>query len=123
MPAIALIEALATLLWSYTALTGTVWALHLRALPKGAHIAAGVELLTHLVPAMIVLVAVVLIGALIGLPSVVAFIAILFPAGCAYGTHMALVEVRDAPSSRRDLPRLALTVFVAAAIITYRQLI
>lgn len=121
MTAIAIIEALATLLWVYTALTGIAWALHARSLPQGAHVPAFAELLGHLVPAMIVLVVVVLLGALIGLPSVVAFIAVLFPAGTAYGTHMALTDVRDASPSRRDLPRIAATGLIAIALIFYRQ--
>lgn len=122
MTAIVLIEALATLLWSYTALTFLAWLAHVFRLPPGAHVAAGAELATHLVPAMIALVAVVLVGALIGLPSVVAFIAILFPAGTAYGTHMALTEIRDAPTSRRDLPRFAFTLLLTGALIVTRQL-
>ncbi|QXT38820.1 hypothetical protein [Gymnodinialimonas ceratoperidinii] len=122
MTPIALIEALATLLWSYAALTALVWALHLRREDQGAHVPAMTELLSHLVPAMIILVVVVLVGALIGLPSVVAFIALLFPAGLAYGFHMALTDLRDTPTGRQDLPRLALSLGLAAVVITFRQL-
>lgn len=122
MTPIPIIEALATALWTYTALTGAAWLNHTRRLTKGAHIAALAELLTHLVPAMIALVLTVLIGALIGLPSVVALIALLFPAGTAYGTHMALSEARDTPTNTQDLPRLAASLILATAIITYRQL-
>lgn len=123
MTPIALIEAAATLLWVYTGLTAFAWANHTRRLTKGAHVPAVTELLSHLVPAMIALVVTVLFGALIGLPSVVAFIALLFPAGTAYGTHMALTEARDSPISRQDLPRIATTVALTLAIITYRQFI
>lgn len=122
MTPIALIEACATVLWTYTALTFAAWLAQVVRLPQGAHVAAVTELITHLVPAMIALVVVVLLGALIGLPSVVAFIAILFPAGTAYGTHTALVELRDAPTSRRDGPRLALTVMIASVLIAMRHL-
>lgn len=121
MTPIALIEAIATLLWVYSALTFVAWVLRVRALPKGAHVATAAELAFHVLPAMIGLVAVVLIGALIGLPSVVAFIAILFPAGTAYGTHMALTELRDAPTGRKDLPRVAAAFAIAAALIVLRS--
>lgn len=121
MTAIALIEAIATLLWSYTALTLLAWITHTARLDRSHHVAALTDLITHLVPAMIGLVALVLIGAFIGLPSVVAFIAILFPAGTAYATHMALTEARDAPLNRADLPRLAATLAFAMALIAYRQ--
>ncbi|GAB5446637.1 hypothetical protein [Gymnodinialimonas sp.] len=122
MTPIALIEAAATLLWTYTALTFGTWLTHLRRLPQGAHIAAVTELLSHLVPAMILLVLLVLFGALIGLPSVVAFIAILFPAGTAYGTHTALIELRDTPQGRQDLPRFIATLLIGTSLIAYRHL-
>lgn len=121
MTPIAIIEATATLLWVYTALTFATWLAHLWRLDKGAHVAAATELLSHLVPAMIGLVLLVLFGAFIGLPSVVAFIALLFPAGTAYGTHMALIEARDAPTDRRDLPRIAATLLISMAFIAARQ--
>lgn len=120
MTPIAVIEALATLLWVYSGLTFVAWVLHVRALPTGAHVAAAAELAAHFLPAMIGLVAIVMIGALIGLPSVVAFIAVLFPAGTAYGTHMALTELRDAPTGRGDLPRLAATLAITVPLILLR---
>lgn len=123
MSALALIEALATLLWVYTALTFAAWLTHLFRQEAGAHVAAVTELLSHLVPAMIGLVTLVLIGAFVGLPSVVAFIALLFPAGTAYGSHMALLDLRDAPADARDLPRLIATVILATALIVYRQIL
>lgn len=122
MTPIAVIEAGATLLWSYSALTFAAWLIHLIRLPQGDHVATVTELLFHLVPAMIALVVVVLFGALIGLPSVVAFIAILFPAGLAYGTHMALCDIRDVPTGRGDLPRLAFALLLAGVVILYRFL-
>lgn len=121
MTPIALIEAAATLLWTYTALTFGAWTLQVARRGQTSHVAAVAELLSHLVPAMIGLVILVLVGAFIGLPSVVAFIALLFPAGTAYGTHMALTELRDAPLGRADAPRIALTLVIAAAIIGVRQ--
>lgn len=118
MTALSLIEAAATLLWTYAALTSLAWANALRTLEKSAHIPAVTELLSHLVPAMLALVLTVLFGAFIGLPSVVALIALLFPAGLSYGTHMALSELSDT----RLGPRLAATLALSLAIITYRQI-
>ena len=117
---ITLIEMLATALWVYAALTLAAWLNHTRRLDRGAHVPALMELLGHLVPAMIALVVTVLFGALIGLPSVVALIALLFPAGVAFGSHMALVEAREVTSSRS---RVLATLAIAAALIVYRQLL
>lgn len=119
MTPIALIEAAATLLWTYAALTFAAWVNHARCLERSAHIPALIELLTHLVPAMIALVVTVLIGALIGLPSVVAFIALLFPAGLAYGTHTALTETQ----ATRLAPRLIATALIATVLIAGRQIL
>ncbi|WP_044006561.1 hypothetical protein [Jannaschia sp. CCS1] len=121
MTPIAIIEAGATLLWTYAALTFLAWARLMFRQDKGRHVAAVVELLFHLVPAMIALVLLVLVGAFIGMPSVVAFIALMFPAGLAYGTHMALTEARD--NAGPDRPRIGLTILLASAIILYRQLL
>lgn len=120
MVLLQIIEAAATVLWTYTALTLTAWIMHTRRLDQGAHVPAFVELLGHLVPAMIALVVTVLFGALVGLPSVVALIALLFPAGMAYGTHMALSEASD---HTRPRLRIAATLALSAAIIVYRQVL
>jgi hypothetical protein len=122
MTPIALIEAAATLLWVYAGLAFAHWAWRSARLDRRDHIPAVTELLGHLVPAMILLVLTVLAGALIGLPSVVALIALLFPAGLAYGTHMALHEAEPAPPKRHTQIRIALTLILAALIIFQRQI-
>lgn len=121
MTPLAIIEALATVLWTYAALTFAAWALHVVRQDKGAHVAAVADLLGHLVPAMIGLVLTVLVGAFIGLPSVVALIALLFPAGLAYGVHTALSEARD--SMGHITTRVAAAIGLATIIIAYRQVL
>ncbi|MEX3015821.1 hypothetical protein [Gymnodinialimonas hymeniacidonis] len=121
MSPIALIEATATALWVYAALTFAHWALRAARLDRRQHIAAATDLLGHLVPAMILLVLTVLAGALIGLPSVVAFIALLFPAGLAYGAHMALHDMEPPPSRPHLISRLFMTIVLAVLIIFTRQ--
>ncbi|MEJ6388172.1 hypothetical protein [Gymnodinialimonas ulvae] len=122
MTPIALIEAAATALWVYAVLTFAHWVVLSARLDRRQHIPALAELLGHLVPAMILLVLTVLAGALIGLPSVVALIALLFPAGLAFGTHMALSEADPPPPVGHTHARLALTLLLAAAIIYRRQI-
>ncbi len=120
---IALIEALATALWVYAALAFAHWLIRTARLDRRQHIPALTDLLGHLVPAMILLVLTVLIGALVGLPSVVAFIALLFPAGLAYGTHMALHELDPPPTPPQTIARTAAALLLAALIIAQRQIL
>lgn len=120
---IALIEAAATLLWCYAALSLVQWLIQVTRLDRRHHVPAAADLLSHLVPAMILLVLTVLAGALIGLPSVVAFIAILFPAGLAYGLHMALEDMEPPPTRAQVMARLAFAIVLAGAIVLYRQVL
>ena len=121
MTPIALIEAAATALWCYAGLTLAHWIYRVARMESRHHIPALADLLSHFVPAMILLVLTVLAGALIGLPSVVAFIAMLFPAGLAYGSHMALSDIEPPPSSVQTLTRFACALLCAALFITLRQ--
>ncbi|WP_224814432.1 hypothetical protein [Hasllibacter sp. MH4015] len=118
---IAMIEALATLLWVFACLSGVAWLRRLWQLEPNRHVAAVTELLGNLVPVMILLVVIVLIGALVGLPSVVALIAVIFPAGLAYGIQATLSDLNDT----RAFPilRVALTLLIGAAVILLRQVL
>ncbi len=121
MTPIAVIEAAATFLWTYAALAGASWLNAARQLETRGHIPALAELLGNLVPAMILLVIVVLVGALVGLPSVVVLIALLFPAGLAYGLHMSLRDLIDHPPPNATLIRIGLSLIIGAGVILLRQ--
>ncbi len=116
MTPIAAIEAVATLLWCYAALAALAWFRHARRLEQSFHIAAFAELMGNLVPAMVLLVIVILFGALVGLPSVVVFIAFLFPAGLSWGLHVTL---SDLPEGNAWRPRVAIALVLAIALTTY----
>ena len=78
------------------------------------------DLLSHLVPAMILLVVIVLFGALFGLVSIVVLIAIVFPGGLAFGAHMALAEVTDRHQLRDHTPRIGAAIILGLALSLYR---
>jgi hypothetical protein len=121
MTPLAVLEAVATVLWVYAGLALIEWFLRVAKMGKRHHIPSVVDLLGNLVPAMIALVVVVMAGALIGLPSVVAIIAVLFPAGLAFGAHMALNDIRDTADPRVETGRLLLTLGLAGGVIYVRQ--
>ncbi len=122
MTPLAVIEAIATLLWVYAGLTFIAWARHLIRSEKRFHIPHVADLLGNLVPAMIALVVVVMAGAMIGLPSVVVIIAVLFPAGLAFGLHMSLNDIREDASYRAELIRIILALLIGAGVIYVRQI-
>lgn len=122
MTPLAVMEAIATVLWVYAGLALLEWGARVSRLDQRQHIPSVTDLLGNLVPAMIALVVVVMAGAVIGLPSVVVIIAVLFPAGLAFGAHMALNDIREEADMRVELTRLGLTVFLAAGAIYVRQI-
>lgn len=121
MSILFLVEAMATLLWVFAGLSVLAWANHLRRSPQGAHIAHVTDMIANLVPVMIVLLLVVIAGAMIGLPSIVVLIAVLFPGGLAIAFHMSLRAIRDAPAPRADLLRLLGALVLAIALVLWRQ--
>ena len=121
MTPIAVIEAVATLLWVYAGITGLVWFWHLLRSEHRMRVPHSIDLIANLVPAMIVLLIVVLAGAMIGLPSVVVVIAVLFPAGLALGLHMALNDIRDGTGWPRELGRIGVAIAIGAGVIWWRQ--
>ena len=120
MTPIAIIEAIATVLWVYAGVGLVEWIRHVARSERRQHIPHMAELLGNLVPAMIALVVVVMAGALIGLPSVVVIIAILFPAGVAFGLHQSLNDLRET-SWRYEGIKLAVILLIAAFVIWRRQ--
>lgn len=120
MTAIAWIEAVATLFWTYAALAGIEWFARLSRREAREHVPLVFELIGHLVPAMITLLVVVLAGAFFGFPTVVVIIAVLFPAGLAVGVHMGLNDLRDA-TWRGEAIRLGLVALIGGAAIWMRQ--
>jgi hypothetical protein len=121
MTPLAVIEAVATLLWSYAGVSFLAWAGHLRRAEQRARVTHVFDMIANLVPAMIALLLVVLAGAMIGLPSVVVIIAVLFPAGLAFGLHMSLNEIREETTLPRELARIGLALAIGAAVIWVRQ--
>ncbi|MDG4650018.1 hypothetical protein P6F26_16345 [Roseibacterium sp. SDUM158017] len=117
---IALVEAVATLLWTYAGLAAIEWIARASRLDRGRHVPVFVELAGHLVPAMITLLVVVLLGAFLGFPTVVVVIAILFPAGLAVGVHMGLNDLREA-TWPGEAVRFALTAAIGGGIVWMRQ--
>jgi hypothetical protein len=120
MTPIAVVGAVTTLFWTYAGLGAIEWAARISRLEKTRRLPLVFELIGHLVPAMVTLLVVVLVGAFFGFPTVVVVIAILFPAGLAFGVHMGLNDLRKA-TWRGEGARLLLTFLIGLAAIWWRQ--
>ncbi len=120
MTPIAIIEAVATFLWTMAIVGIAEWMWTVARMDRRQHIPHTAELLGNLVPAMVALVVVVMVGAFVGLPSVVVIIAMLFPAGLAFGVQMSLNDLRGTVWPR-EIVRLALVLVIAAGVVIYRQ--
>ena len=121
MSPLALIEAVATLLWCYAVITVLAWAGHLQRSDRHRRAAHGVDLIANLVPATIAVLLVAIAGALLDLPSVAIVIAVLLPAGLAFGLHMSLNDIRDDAALPREVARIALAFVIGLALIWWRQ--
>lgn len=108
---------LATLLWCHVAVLALEWVGTLRRAVHSDKVGQVVNLLGAMVPVVITYIFVVFAGAILGLPSIVAFLALVVPGGLVYGFRVDLGD--QAPSTvalerRRALLTLALAVPVFA---------
>ncbi len=120
MTPLAVMEAIATVLWVYAIVAGLEWLWRVARTERRHHIPHVTDLLGNLVPVMIALIVVVMAGAMIGLPSVVVIIAVLFPAGLAFGVHQSLNELREA-TWRAEAIKLSVILLIAGFTIWRRQ--
>ena len=110
----------ATLLWCHGTVLLWEWGGQLRRHPGSERVALVVGLLGALVPVVVGFVAVVFVGAVVGLPSVVALLALIVPVGLAIAMRVELAGLtggtlwRLSGERRRILATLGLVVVVLA---------
>lgn len=112
---IHIIVFLATLLWCHAAVLAWEWLGKLRSAVHSDKVGQVVNLLGAMVPVVITYIFVVFAGAILGLPSIVAFLAVVVPGGLVYAFRVDLGE--ETPSTpalerRRTLLTIALAVLV-----------
>ncbi len=118
---IRLIVLAATILWSYAAVVGVEWARMLWRSERREHVTLVFDLVTGLLPAAAAYVLLVLAGHVLGLPSVVVFLAVVVPGGLVYAFRASLVD-RGLTGARRELGRLLIALALAVAVVATRGL-
>ncbi len=118
---IRLIVLAATILWSYAAVIGAEWARMLWRSERREHVTLVFDLVTGLLPAAAAYVLLVLAGHVLGLPSVVVFLAVVVPGGLVYAFRASLVD-RGLTGARREQGRLLIALALAVAVVATRGL-
>jgi hypothetical protein len=118
---IRLIVLAATILWSYAAVVGAEWARMLWRSERREHVTLVFDLVTALLPAAAAYVLLVLAGHVLGLPSVVVFLAVVVPGGLVYAFRTSLVD-RGLIGARREQGRLLIALALAVAVVATRGL-
>lgn len=119
MSPIALVKLAATFLWCYAGVLTVAWFRQVAKTDKRFHVGHFVALMGEMVPMAAGAILLIFAGALLGLPSVVVFLAIVLPAGLV----LALVtEVhRLTPTdSRVESRRLAATLGLVVFVVMWR---
>lgn len=120
-PLLHTIVFLATVLWCHAAILALDWIGVLRRAPHHEKVGLVVNLLGAFVPVVVIYIVVVFAGAILGLPSMVAFLAVVVPAGFVFAFRIDLAD--EFPSTwPREQRRILLTVALALLVLGYRQL-
>lgn len=119
MTAVLVIKFCALLLWCYAAVLAVAWFRAVRAEDTTRHVGHVISLLGVFVPLSCLLVIVVFLGAMLGLPSVVALLAVLVPAGLVVGLQLEVNRL-TVSNERVEMLRLGLTLCLALSVIVWR---
>lgn len=118
-PVLHTIVFLATVLWCHAAVLAWEWLGTLRRAIHSDKIGHVVNLLGAMVPVVVTYIAVVFAGALLGLPSMVAFLALVVPGGLVYGFRTDLGD--ETPSTLAlERRRMVLTIALAVPVLLWR---
>jgi len=121
MSPIQIVDLTATLLWCHAAVLGAAWARAVARSERRYHVGHVVSLLGELVPMAVAVVLLVFAGSFLGLPSVVVFLAIVYPAGLVLGLVFEVRRICD-PSPAAEAARLAASLVLAVLVLGYRGL-
>ncbi|MEM9392536.1 MAG: hypothetical protein AAGA38_01665 [Pseudomonadota bacterium] len=108
------------LLWSYALVLLVAWLRAVAADDPKTHIAHFVDLMAALVPLSCAVVIIVMLGAVVGLPSVVGLLFVALPAGFVWILAMDVRRVEQSGARGPESLRLAATLCLAFGVIAGR---
>lgn len=116
---VPLIKFGSVLLWSCALVLALVWVRTVARTHRSEHIGHFLELLAALVPLSCAVVGLVLLGGVVGLPSIVGFLFVFLPAGVVIALHLELRRI-EGPRPDRDRLRALLGLGLAAVVLAGR---
>lgn len=121
MEPLALVEAVATILWCHVLVLTVAWFRAVAREELQTHVAHFTTLMGVMVPIVSGFLAVVFLGKILGLPSVVVLLAVIVPAGLVVALQLEVSRL--APSAvSAEIWRLTLALGLGLAVIWRRQI-
>lgn len=117
--AVLIIKLCSLLLWCYAIVLTVAWFRAVGAENQNTHVGHFLGLMGVFVPLSCVLVFVVFLGSVLGMPSVIALLVVLVPAGLVIGLQLEVSRL-TASSERTELLRLGLTLGLALVVLAWR---
>ncbi len=119
MTPILTIKLVSLLLWSYAAVLTVAWFRAVGSEDKRTHIGHFVSLMGVFVPISSSFVMLLLIAGFLGLPSMVALLFVLVPAGLVVGLQLEVSRLQSS-NERIEATRLGLTLALAVGVMLWR---
>lgn len=117
--AVLIIKFCSLMLWCYAIVLTVAWFRAVGAEDEKTHVGHFLGLMGVFVPLSCALVFVVFMGAMLGLPSVIAVLVVLVPAGLVVGLQLEISRL-TASSERVEMLRLGITLAMALAVLAWR---
>lgn len=117
--AVLIIKFCSLVLWCYAVVLTVSWFRAVGAQDLKTHVGHFVALMGVFVPLSCLLVFIVFLGGILGLPSVIALLVVLVPAGLVVGLQLEVSRL-ETSDQRIEILRLGLTLFLTLAVITWR---
>lgn len=119
MTAVLVIKFCSLMLWCYATVLTVAWFRAVGGEDRKTHVGHFVSLMGVFVPLSCLLVLVVFLGAILGLPSVIALLVVLVPAGLVVGLQLEVSRL-TVSTERVEMLRLGLTLCLTLSVIVWR---
>ena len=116
---VLIIKLCSLMLWCYAMVLTVAWFRAVGAEDQKTHVGHFLGLMGVFVPFSCLLVFVVFLGAMLGMPSVIAVLVVLVPAGLVVGLQLEVSRL-TIPSERTELKRFGITLLMTLAVLGIR---
>ncbi len=120
MSPLAIVKLTATLLWCHAGVLAVAWFRQVARTDKRFHVGHFVALMGEMVPMAAGAILLIFGGAILGLPSVVVFLAVVLPAGLVLALATEVDRLTEPPDAGVETRRLAATLGLAVLAVAWR---